>query len=93
MQEPRIESGKCWIGLLLGSKWPDGQSRWRRGEGGGRRGELIGMWQRPKLKACVLCSGGGGAPGVPFTSVDGTSEDDLQTPGVWALEEGTLDTD
>lgn len=48
------------------------------------------MWQRPKLKPCVLCSGGGGVPGVFFTSRDGTPEDDLQRTRAWVLEEGTL---
>lgn len=72
----------CWA--------PSGQMDRADGGGGMGRRELIGMWQRPKLQPRVLCSGGGGVPGVFFPSRDGTPEDDLQRTGVWVLEEGTL---
>lgn len=46
---------------------------------------------KAQVKACVLCSGGGGV--LVSVSVDGTSEDDLRRTGVWGFGGGDLDID
>lgn len=90
MQGPGIELGKCWIGPLLGSKWPDGQSRWSRGDGDvGTPTWACGKGPNWRLVCCALV-GEGSLVSLSPAWMGLPSSDELQRGGVWLLEEGTL---